>query len=129
MRYSPCKRLEVWAYGVDRNDTDHSAFNGNLEVCTGVVGNCGCVHAEDRLLQEMKHAPLTVAISHSPCLECAKALVKAGVESVLYETEYRLTEGLDYLRSNGVYVSHKEFSQGLISKVMANRTKSRYGGE
>lgn len=126
--YSPCKRLEVWAYGIDRNNKEHSVYNGNLGECTGEEGNCGCTHAEARLLKEMKQPPLTVVVSHSPCLKCAKLLVSAGVESILYEQDYRLSEGIEYLKDKGVHVSQKTMSTLLIYKVQLDRIKYRYGG-
>jgi len=46
----------------------------------------------------------TLFCTHSCCKFCSIDLVDAGVKKVIYEHEYRLTEGLDYLRANGVEV-------------------------
>lgn len=42
--------------------------------------------------------------THACCKFCSIDIVDAGVEQVIYENEYRLSEGLDYLRANGVKV-------------------------
>ena len=46
--------------------------------------------------------PIAVTVSHAPCLNCAKALVEAGVKTVSFLKPYRLTEGIEYLDMNGV---------------------------
>ena len=40
-------RLEVKAFGVKEI---FIATNGNIGECTGEVGKCGCIHAEDNLI-------------------------------------------------------------------------------
>lgn len=75
--------------------------NGQYGDCTGEVGNCGCIHAERSLLIQMPH-PYAVFVSHSPCLDCAKALVAAGVVMVKYLKPYRSADGIRYLHENGV---------------------------
>lgn len=104
--HSKCKRMEVRATGHDRYNNRISVTNGNLTECTNEAGNCGCIHAEERLLQIMPN-PLTVTVSHSPCLKCAMLLAKSGVESIMYIEEYRLTVGIDYLKDRGIKVFKK----------------------
>lgn len=36
--------------------------------------------------------------THSPCFECAKLIKNAGIKEVYYETEYRLTNSIDFLK-------------------------------
>ena len=38
----------------------------------------------------------------SPCRMCAKAIVNAGINEVVYSEEYRCTSGLDILKESGV---------------------------
>lgn len=42
----------------------------------------------------------------SPCRECAKLIVNAGIERVVYHHEYRDPSGLNLLRVAGVTVDH-----------------------
>ena len=47
----------------------------------------------------------TMVVTHSPCFECSKLLLQAGVKRIFYEEEYRLTESLEFLRAGGIEVS------------------------
>lgn len=43
-------------------------------------------------------------ITHSPCLECAKLIYSVGIRHVVYQTQYRDTKGIDFLKELGVNV-------------------------
>lgn len=103
MAYSNCKRYDVFAMGIDKDGKVISTRNGNPGKCRNTVGNCGCIHAEASLIRKMNN-PISVVVSHSPCLECAKLLVGHGVKTVSYLKPYRITDGVDYLIKNGVHV-------------------------
>jgi dCMP deaminase len=67
------------------------------------------IHAEmnalGKLLEEGVSAKgATVFVTYSPCIECAKLLVRAKVRRVVYLEAYRKTEGIDYLAKYGVQV-------------------------
>lgn len=98
-----CKRLHVTAIGTNEHGVSYIANNGNYtaEGCTGEEGNCGCVHAEEELLKVMRN-PKVVILSHSPCLDCAKKLYNAGVQTVVYNEVYRRPEGRQFLRDKHV---------------------------
>jgi len=93
---SNCKRMTVHAMGFDYQGNIAYATNYNETECKNIPGACGCIHAEIALLQIMPR-PARVVVSHAPCLDCAKALHKAGVEAVYYANDYRLRDGLEYL--------------------------------
>lgn len=46
----------------------------------------------------------TLFVTHQPCLACAMELVEAGIVRVIYEQDYRLSDGVEYLKSKGVIV-------------------------
>lgn len=49
----------------------------------------------------------TLYIDLSPCSQCAKLILAAGIKRVVYSEEYdRETEGLELLRQNGVKVDY-----------------------
>lgn len=53
----------------------------------------------------------TMYVTASPCIECAKLIIQAGIRRVVYSEKYRLEDGLDLLRKAGievVYVNPKE---------------------
>ncbi len=43
-------------------------------------------------------------VTHCPCLECAKSIYSAGIAKVYYEYDYRVTEGIDFLKKCGIPV-------------------------
>jgi dCMP deaminase len=48
----------------------------------------------------------TLFCTHSPCLDCAKAIYQAGIKVIYYKNSYRSEDGLNFLRTCGVDV-HK----------------------
>ena len=50
----------------------------------------------------------TLYVTASPCLECAKLIIQAGIRRVVYSEEYRITDGLDLLRRAGIEVEKFE---------------------
>ena len=50
----------------------------------------------------------TLYVTASPCLECAKLIIQAGITRVVYSEEYRITDGVDLLRRAGVRVEKFE---------------------
>jgi dCMP deaminase len=46
----------------------------------------------------------TAYLTDAPCLSCARLLAMAGIVAVVYEREYRLTAGVDFLKARGVVV-------------------------
>ena len=46
----------------------------------------------------------TLYVTASPCLECAKLIIQSGIKRVVYNDEYRLTDGVDLLRRAGIEV-------------------------
>lgn len=48
----------------------------------------------------------TIYITDSPCIECAKMIIQAGIRRVVYAREYRITDSLDLLRNAGIEIIH-----------------------
>ena len=46
----------------------------------------------------------TLYITHSPCIECSKLIIQAGIKRVVYLEPYRKTNGLDLLKRVGISV-------------------------
>ena len=43
-------------------------------------------------------------ITHSPCLECAKSILGAGIKRVWFSEQYRDDSGLTFLKKSGIIV-------------------------
>lgn len=48
----------------------------------------------------------TLYVSTSPCMECSKLIIQAGIRRVVFSEMYRITDGLDLLRKAGIEVVH-----------------------
>ena len=46
----------------------------------------------------------TLYVTASPCIECAKLIIQAGITRLVYKDEYRLTDGVDLLKRAGITV-------------------------
>ena len=66
----------------------------------------GGFHAERNALtnctSDCKDA--TLYVTASPCVECAKLIIQAGIKRVVYRDAYRITDGIDLLRRAGIEV-------------------------
>lgn len=50
----------------------------------------------------------TLYITHSPCIECAKLIIQAGIVRVVYLDVYRTIDGIVILRKSGINVEKIE---------------------
>jgi len=46
----------------------------------------------------------TLYITSSPCMECAKLIIQAGIRRVVFSDQYRISDGLDLLKRAGIEV-------------------------
>ena len=48
----------------------------------------------------------TLYVTTSPCMECSKLIIQAGIRRVVYNELYRIQDGLQLLRDAGVETVH-----------------------
>jgi len=48
----------------------------------------------------------TLYVTASPCIECAKLIIQAGIKRVVYAEKYRLNEGIELLERAGIKVEY-----------------------
>lgn len=46
----------------------------------------------------------TLYVTSSPCIECAKLIIQAGIKRVVYAEKYRLEDGIELLRKARIIV-------------------------
>lgn len=116
---STCQRRKVGALLVLEGRIISSGFNGSLpgethcnpEECNANSPCLKTVHAEQNIIAFCaKHGlstnGATLYVTLSPCKECAKIILQAGIKEVLYYESYRDHSGIETLRSHGVKVDH-----------------------
>ncbi|UAV84511.1 dCMP deaminase [Pseudomonas phage PHB09] len=111
---SRCPRTHVGCALVLASGVISGGFNGHAsggpnEWEFSPDGNPEVVHAELNSLgkcleQGLSTKEATMYVTLSPCLECSKLLVRAGVKRVVYRDEYRNLSGVDYLLKYNVIV-------------------------
>lgn len=110
--YDP--RLKVGAIIVSDDNTQmlSMGYNGNYKGGPHIhdspePGKSGYIHAEVNALVKCDYnfpKKKYMYITHSPCRDCSKLIVNAGISGVIYDEEYRDTSGLYILRSVGIKV-------------------------
>jgi deoxycytidylate deaminase len=90
------------------------AINGPVHdsiKCTNEKGNCGCGHAEPRVIIEALKGckycyKYTMISSFSPCLPCTDAILKFGrINTVIYDVfAPHHPQACNVLRAAGIYV-------------------------
>lgn len=114
-RNSYCKRRQVGALIVKDRMIISDGYNGTPSgfenVCEDESGATKpyVLHAEANAISKVAKSGnssdgATLYVTASPCLECAKLIIQAGVRRVVYRDEYRLTDGVDLLRRAGIEV-------------------------
>ncbi|MGN0233122.1 MAG: deoxycytidylate deaminase [Bacteroidaceae bacterium] len=53
----------------------------------------------------------TLYVTDSPCVECSKLIIQAGIRRVVYAREYRLTDGIELLRRAGIEVEYLDLKE------------------
>lgn len=84
-------------------------FNTHTLTCTSMTSCREAVHAEANVVAFAARLGLplfgaTLYCTHAPCVDCARLLVNAGVETVIFKEFYRNRNGLDLLIENDVEV-------------------------
>ena len=114
-RNSYCKRRQVGALIVKDRMIISDGYNGTPSgfenVCEDENGVTKpyVLHAEANAITKVAKSGnnsdgSTLYVTSSPCLECSKLIIQSGIKRVVYQEEYRLTDGIDLLRRAGIEV-------------------------
>lgn len=68
-----------------------------------------CLHAERNAIDKLAKSHesglgSTMYCTHSPCLECSKSILGAGISTVIYKTDYRTTDGINFLLKSNIKI-------------------------
>ncbi|MCE2615667.1 MAG: dCMP deaminase family protein [Phocaeicola sp.] len=55
----------------------------------------------------------TMYITDSPCIECAKLIIQAGIKRVVYCKKYRLDDGLNLLKKANIEVVYIDYENDI----------------
>ena len=110
---SYCTRRKVGALVVKKQMIISDGYNGTPSgfenVCEDENGVTKpyVLHAEANAITKIARSGnssegATMYVTASPCIECAKLIIQAGIRRVVYGEKYRLEDGLDLLRRANV---------------------------
>ncbi|MBP5364969.1 MAG: dCMP deaminase family protein [Bacteroidales bacterium] len=115
---SYCERRQVGALMVKDHMIISDGYNGTPSGFENVCEEDGVtkpyvLHAEANAISKVAKSGnsslgATMYITASPCIECAKLIIQAGINRVVYSDEYRKTDGIDLLKRAGIEVVHVE---------------------
>ncbi|MDR2291854.1 MAG: dCMP deaminase family protein [Prevotellaceae bacterium] len=112
---SYCKRRQVGAILVKNNMIISDGFNGTPSgfenICEDEDGNTKpyVLHAEANAITKVARSnnsseDSTLYITSSPCLECAKLIIQAGIKRVVFSDNYRISDGIELLKRANIEV-------------------------
>lgn len=112
---SYCKRRQVGALLVKDKMIISDGYNGTP---SGFENNCEdeenktkpyVLHAEANAITKVaksnnssEHA--TLYVTSSPCLECSKLIIQAGISRVVFSDSYRLNDGIELLKRASIEI-------------------------
>lgn len=116
---SYCKRRQVGALLVKDRMIISDGYNGTPSgfenECEDVnnVSKPYVLHAEANAITKVAKSSnssegATLYITSSPCIECAKLIIQAGIKRVVYADMYRMDDGINLLKRAGLEIIHLE---------------------
>ena len=120
---SYCRRRQVGALVVKDKMIISDGYNGTPSgfenICEDESGTTFpyVLHAEANAITKLARSSnnsdgATLYVTASPCIECSKLIIQAGIRRVVYAEKYRLTDGVDLLEKAGVKVEYKALENG-----------------
>lgn len=121
---SYCHRRRVGALLVKDKMIISDGYNGTPvgfdNVCEDTGGTTFpyVLHAEANAITKVARsnnssAGSTLYVTTSPCMECSKLIIQAGIDRVVFSELYRITDGLEILRKAGIEVNHIPIGDGI----------------
>ena len=114
---SYCQRRKVGAIIVKDQMIISDGYNGTPSgfenICEDEDGRTKpyVLHAEANAITKVARSNnssdnATLYVTASPCVECAKLIIQAGIKRVVYNELYRICDGLDLLTRAGIECVH-----------------------
>lgn len=112
---SYCQRRKVGALVVKNKMIISDGYNGtpsgfeNLCEDENNVTKSYVLHAEANAITKLARSNnnsenATLYVTASPCIECSKLIIQAGIKRVVYGEKYRLEDGINLLKKAGIEV-------------------------
>ena len=111
---SYCKRRQVGALVVKNKMIISDGYNGTPSGFENIceendITKPYVLHAEANAITKLARSSnnsdgSTLYVTASPCIECAKLIIQAGIKRVVYAEKYRLNDGIQLMERAGIKV-------------------------
>lgn len=111
---SYCKRRQVGALVVKDKMIISDGYNGTPSGFENIceendITKPYVLHAEANAITKLARSSnnsdgSTLYVTASPCIECAKLIIQAGIRRVVYAEKYRLNDGIQLMERAGIKV-------------------------
>ncbi|MEA3452345.1 MAG: dCMP deaminase family protein [Bacteroidota bacterium] len=119
---SYCKRKKVGALIVKNKMIISDGYNGTPSgfenICENENGETKpyVLHAEANAITKVAKSNnncenATLYVTTSPCIECSKLIIQAGIKRVVFDELYRIAEGLELLKMANIEIVHLNTSK------------------
>ncbi|MGN0207155.1 MAG: deoxycytidylate deaminase [Muribaculaceae bacterium] len=114
---SYCERRKVGALLVKDKMIISDGYNGTPagfeNICEDENGvtKSYVLHAEANAITKIAQSNnnskgATLYVTTSPCIECSKLIIQAGIKRVIFQELYRIQDGIDLLKRAGIECVH-----------------------
>lgn len=121
-KVSSAVRLQVGSVIVKNNRVISIGYNGTPagwdNACEDADGNTlpSVMHAEENAILKLARDGESgdgswMFLTHAPCIHCARMIHGVGINTIVYENEYRSREGLEFLEKSGIQTVHYQQPQ------------------
>lgn len=112
---SYCRRRQVGALIVKNKMIISDGYNGTPSGFENVCEDDNnqtkpyVLHAEANAITKIARSNnssdgATMYVTASPCIECAKLIIQAGIRRVVYSETYRLEDGINLMKRAGIEI-------------------------
>jgi dCMP deaminase len=126
---SYCKRRQVGALIVKEKMIISDGYNGTPSgfenVCEDEnnVTKPYVLHAEANAITKIARSGnnsdgATLYVTTSPCIECAKLIIQAGIKRVVYGEKYRIEDGIRLLERAGIELKYLQLNQEHLDSAL-----------
>ena len=121
---SYCQRRQVGALIVKNKMIISDGYNGTPvgfeNICEDEEGRTYpyVLHAEANAISKIAKSNnssngATMYVTTSPCIECAKLIIQAGIVRIVYSEDYRLDDGIQLMKRAGIEVCFIDLNEEI----------------
>ena len=112
---SPCTRNKVGCLIVNNRTIISDGYNGTPSGFPNVCEDCNnktlpiVLHAEANAITKLARSTnsaegSTLYVTLSPCFDCAKLIIQAGIKRIVYSETYRITDSFKLFEEAGIEI-------------------------